>query len=254
MTDVAVRDTGSEVEVMMTPVQARRITDRIRKSTDTLAELVLEAHDREAWRALEYASWTAYVQGEFDVSVGHSGRLLWQARAIKQISAATGVPAADVALSGRAASELTQTDVDEIVAEAAMADGEPEVSLVDKAKALRESIETKRSTARARAAKPEAPAAGEVVAEAAGTVSMPASPPVGAEQAPPEQETPPVDPGRLLQAAKVLQQILALPPRQVALAYLGIPAAEWKVHPAAIGDELAMWAETFAKTVQQDAF
>jgi hypothetical protein len=43
------------------PADARELTERIREAAETVRELVLEAHDRNAWEALGYDSWQDYV-------------------------------------------------------------------------------------------------------------------------------------------------------------------------------------------------
>lgn len=58
-------DTG-ELVAELTPDEARSLTDRIRTSLQDVQALVIEAHQREAWRALGYNSWQDYVSGEFD--------------------------------------------------------------------------------------------------------------------------------------------------------------------------------------------
>lgn len=60
--------------------EARSITQRIKQSTDDLGALLLEAQEREAWKALGYGSWSAYVAGEFDFKRSRSYQLLSQAK------------------------------------------------------------------------------------------------------------------------------------------------------------------------------
>lgn len=69
-----------------TEAEAREITERIKRLADRLWTLLLEAHEGEAWRALGYASWSAYVSGEFDMSRQQSYRLLDQGRVIRAIA------------------------------------------------------------------------------------------------------------------------------------------------------------------------
>jgi hypothetical protein len=73
-----------------TKVQAKALTERIREGVDKVWSLLLEAHDRKAWKALSYDSWDAYIAGEFNMSRRHSYRLLDQGRVIREIADATG--------------------------------------------------------------------------------------------------------------------------------------------------------------------
>lgn len=59
---------------------ARELTDRIRRMVGLLWELVTEAHERKAHKALGYATWKDYVAAEFQMSESRSYQLLDQAR------------------------------------------------------------------------------------------------------------------------------------------------------------------------------
>jgi hypothetical protein len=59
---------------------ATALTQRIRTTADGLCDLLLEAHDGKAWKALGYKTWNDYVKAEFDMSRRNSYRLLKQAR------------------------------------------------------------------------------------------------------------------------------------------------------------------------------
>src|SRR5436309_12647268 len=48
--------------------EARRLTDRIKRAAHAVSLLLLEAHERGAWRALGYRSWETYVRSEFELS------------------------------------------------------------------------------------------------------------------------------------------------------------------------------------------
>ena len=52
----------------MNAEQAARLTERIKSSIDNLWELIVEAHDGQAWKALGYESWKGYVTKEFAMS------------------------------------------------------------------------------------------------------------------------------------------------------------------------------------------
>lgn len=99
----------------LTETQARKLTERIRKSTEELWKLVGEAHDGRAWEPLGYASWDAYVAAEFDISRAQSYRLLDQAHVTHELEAAaaptsrardTDDPPVVVDISARAAADI----------------------------------------------------------------------------------------------------------------------------------------------------
>lgn len=130
MSEVEVVDTatGEVVEACSTE-EARDLTDRIKQHAEALWELLLEAHDRGAWRALGYSTWADYVAGEFDMSRSRSYQLLDQGRAVKAIQSATGVQdPGHVPLNSEAAQDIKPhlTDVTNDVRE--RVDNEPEPS------------------------------------------------------------------------------------------------------------------------------
>lgn len=91
----------------LTKAAARKLTDRIAMATGLLWQMVAEAHEREAWRALGYDSWQAYVDAEFQISRSQAFRLLTQARVVGELVAAGAEPAdAAVAVSARQAAVL----------------------------------------------------------------------------------------------------------------------------------------------------
>lgn len=63
----------------MTKAEAKAITARINYSAGQLCDLLLEAHDREAWKALGYGSWREYASAEFTISQSRAYQLLTQA-------------------------------------------------------------------------------------------------------------------------------------------------------------------------------
>lgn len=67
--------------------EARDLTDRIKATAEQLWTLLLEAHDRQAWHALGYGTWSAYIDAEFDMGRAHAYRLLDQARVIRALEA-----------------------------------------------------------------------------------------------------------------------------------------------------------------------
>lgn len=68
--------------------EARALTDRIKTAAEQTWTLLLEAHERAAWKVLGYSTWEGYVHGEFDMSRGRSYHLLDQARVIRAIEGA----------------------------------------------------------------------------------------------------------------------------------------------------------------------
>jgi hypothetical protein len=55
---------------------ARELTDRIKAATDDLYDMLWQAHQGQAWKALGYTSWSDYCENEFQMSTRHSYRLL----------------------------------------------------------------------------------------------------------------------------------------------------------------------------------
>lgn len=87
----------------LTKAAARKLTDRIATATGMLWTMIAEAHERQAWRALGYDTWAAYVDTEFQISRGQAFRLLDQARVVRALEEA-GV--ADPPVSARQAAVL----------------------------------------------------------------------------------------------------------------------------------------------------
>jgi hypothetical protein len=73
-------------------LQARTLTERIRQAAEHLYELLYEAHERKAWKALGYATFQAYVQAEFQMTRQRAYQLLDQAKVVREISAAATTP------------------------------------------------------------------------------------------------------------------------------------------------------------------
>ncbi|MBZ9919112.1 hypothetical protein LB517_10735 [Mesorhizobium sp. BR1-1-12] len=69
----------------LTEKEAAALTVRIRKAADNVWSLLLEAREREAWKALRYATWEAYVNAEFAMSRRNSYRLLDLGRVVREI-------------------------------------------------------------------------------------------------------------------------------------------------------------------------
>lgn len=60
----------------LTEDEAKEITLRIRQQVSDLWQLVTEAHDRKAWKALGYPSWRRYVELELRMSESRSYQLI----------------------------------------------------------------------------------------------------------------------------------------------------------------------------------
>lgn len=74
----------------MTAAEARDLTDRINAAAGTLWRLMLESYEREAWRALGYASWREYATAEFSISKSAAYEALDQGRVMRAIMEAAG--------------------------------------------------------------------------------------------------------------------------------------------------------------------
>jgi hypothetical protein len=75
----------------LTTDEAKSITAQIKNASGDAGRLLLEAHDRRAWRALGYHSWHKYVRDELSLSRSRSYELLDQARVIAALETATGM-------------------------------------------------------------------------------------------------------------------------------------------------------------------
>lgn len=79
---------NSTTMAAMTSGEARAITDMINEHTNIVWNMLIEAHERKAWAALGYPTWSSYVQGEFNMSRSRSYQLIDQARTIHAIETA----------------------------------------------------------------------------------------------------------------------------------------------------------------------
>lgn len=80
------------------------MTDQIKASVEDLWELLTEAYDRKAWKALGYKSWKGYIDKEFKMSESYSYRLLDRGKVIKALESA----AKDSPMGESTASEITE--------------------------------------------------------------------------------------------------------------------------------------------------
>lgn len=74
-----------------TKAEAQVLTDRIRQNVDQLWALLLDAHDRRAWKAMGYQTWGEYVGAEFAMGRQRSYQILDQGRVIEAIREVAGV-------------------------------------------------------------------------------------------------------------------------------------------------------------------
>lgn len=87
---------STSIVTAITPDEARSLTDRIRAAAEHLHSLLLEAHEREAWRALGYPTWRAYATAEFGMSQSHAYRLLDHGRVVRALEQAAGSPIGEI--------------------------------------------------------------------------------------------------------------------------------------------------------------
>lgn len=78
--------------LLMDRQEALTLTANIKHAVEDVAQLIADAHDREAWRALGYESWAGYVSGEFPFTRQRSYQLVDQGRAMRLLAAEVGRP------------------------------------------------------------------------------------------------------------------------------------------------------------------
>jgi hypothetical protein len=71
--------------------QALELTQRIKTGVHQMSVLLLEAHDRRAWSALGYKSWSQYVRVELGLSRSRSYELLDHGRVLATLESAAGL-------------------------------------------------------------------------------------------------------------------------------------------------------------------
>ncbi len=117
-------ETG-ELTVLLTKDEAEQLTAKIKSYAGVICQLVKEAHDKQAWRAMGYGTWAAYCKAEFDYSRSYSYRLIGHVNKLLELSAAAGIdeevsPMGDT-LTERATRDLDMDQVTEAVREAVRA-------------------------------------------------------------------------------------------------------------------------------------
>jgi hypothetical protein len=75
MTKLVNVETG-ELVVLLSLKAARKLTDEIKASAESLSDKLAQAYDGRAWVALEYLSWRDYAAAEFDMSQSRAYQLL----------------------------------------------------------------------------------------------------------------------------------------------------------------------------------
>ncbi len=83
------RAVSGSTEPPLDETAARALTDEIRKASQRVPLLLLEAHERYAWTALGYTTWEQYVRAEFGLSRSRSYELLDQGAVIVAIKIAS---------------------------------------------------------------------------------------------------------------------------------------------------------------------
>jgi hypothetical protein len=97
-----------DTAVMLSPGAARTLTDNIKQLGGEIGEMLLEAHDSEAWRALDYKSWKAYCEAEFDFSRQRGYQLIRQAKVNRALAEA----GSETRVTDREARAIRQPEVD----------------------------------------------------------------------------------------------------------------------------------------------
>lgn len=83
---------GTAITHMMTTEEARQCADGIRRGMSDVRHLLLDFHEREGWRALNYESWRECAMAEFGYGQSHVYELLNAARVERNISATAETP------------------------------------------------------------------------------------------------------------------------------------------------------------------
>jgi uncharacterized protein YgfB (UPF0149 family) len=79
-------ETGEVVD-LLTKDEAQALTAKIKSYAGVLSELLVKAHDGQAWRALGYATWGEYIATEFDMSRSRAYQLISHARFVAELDA-----------------------------------------------------------------------------------------------------------------------------------------------------------------------
>jgi len=130
---------------VMTKDEARALTDQIRGAINQAWDLLLSAYEQRAWASLGYASWEAYVRGEFDISRQRAYQLIDQGRAIRAIGEAAGL-STTVDITERDARDIKPVldEVAEEIKERVEAGEDPKSVVGEVIQAKREEIQAER--------------------------------------------------------------------------------------------------------------
>lgn len=90
----------------MDKADATALTRRIRTAVDGLWDMLLQAYDRKAWKALGHKTWEAYVKAELGIGRSRSYQLLDQGRVIEAVRRSTGDLSTKVDISERDARDI----------------------------------------------------------------------------------------------------------------------------------------------------
>lgn len=80
----------SNITGPMERAEAQALTDRIRNAVENISQLVSEARDRRAWKALGYKTWEEYVKAEFGMGRSYSYRVADHGHFLAVIAEAAG--------------------------------------------------------------------------------------------------------------------------------------------------------------------
>lgn len=170
---------GHEPGDTLSKADAHEVTAKIKAYAGVAWLLLLEAHKRQAHKAMGYPTWADYVSAEFDMSKSRSYQLISQAKVILELTEAVST---DVDVSTMVdISEREARDLAPVVHEAKAAVVEAVEALPadapaeDKADAVRDALDRLRATA-VEARRPKV-AAGEDPSGDAGEVPTRLAPP-----------------------------------------------------------------------------
>jgi hypothetical protein len=111
--------------VLLSRDEAEALTLSIIESGEQLAERLAEAHEREAWRALGFKSWKAYVDARFTFTRQHSYRLITQGNVNKTLKEAGSDLRATVSEAADLSHNATLPEVEQAITERRQSIGAP---------------------------------------------------------------------------------------------------------------------------------
>lgn len=133
MTELEKRDLSKD--------EAVALTADIRETGEELFRKLHRAHEGNAWKALGYESWAAYIAAEFDFTRRNADKLVVQGRVVLELEAAAGLEAR-FSLPGRQAEKLAPDLRKHVKAiKAAVSDLPPDATPEERAEVLRETLD-----------------------------------------------------------------------------------------------------------------